>query len=917
MPARVIGRERELAAIEAFLERAEGGSATLVFEGDAGIGKTALWREALQRAEDAGLLVLTARPAEAEAQVSYAALNDLLGTVADSAIATLPPAQRQALEIALLRSTVQDVHVEPLAIAAGTRSALADAARDRPVVVAIDDVQWLDSASAAALTYALRRVEEQRVSVLATRRLMTSRRRISLELPDAQVVQLEGLSVGAIQNLVTDRLDVSLRRPLLIRLHQACGGNPLYALELARELERSSLRPGDPLPVPGDLRQVVRRRLARLSPAVRDALLVAAAAGEPTPALLAAVAHADPSPPLEEAALADVIALEGDRITFTHPLYAAAIYAAALPAQRAQVHLSLAEAAADAEERARHLALGTTSPSAAVAAELEQAAVTAKHRGRLLAAGTLLAEAARVTPAGEGPERHRRQLAAADALEEAGDADGARELVERLRSELPSGPLRARASLLLARIQSAADEETAAKQSTLEAIEDAASDSRLLAEAHLHFVLVCFDDAAAWRQSAATARALVENDPGAPPDLVAAALLDDAYQGLYAGEGLPVERVERAIAALPQHGRTWVAQRARAVAFLWAKYTDDLVRARELVLQTMELDREHGRDYEADVDLLHLSEIECWLGNWRAAEELAPPAAASSRMMFGLYIQALVAVHLGDVAPTRECVAAGLAMCETNAWGRVMHLSVLGFLELSLGDAEAAALQLDAAANDLGTIGMAEPARFRFEGDHIEALVAADRVAEAKVALERLARRRAVTPRPWTLVMCARGEALVRAADGDIAGAADAIETALREHDRLPMPFERARTLLVAGQIRRRAGERRAAKETLEEALAEFDRLGAPLWSTRAEAELRRIPIRRRAGGGLTPTERRVAELAAEGRTNREVAQALFMSPKTVEANLARAYRKLGIRSRAELGRTMAAGGQDQAAAKP
>jgi DNA-binding CsgD family transcriptional regulator len=161
--------------------------------------------------------------------------------------------------------------------------------------------------------------------------------------------------------------------------------------------------------------------------------------------------------------------------------------------------------------------------------------------------------------------------------------------------------------------------------------------------------------------------------------------------------------------------------------------------------------------------------------------------------------------------------------------------------------------------------------------------------------------------------LAATSRALLAAARQDLDAARDALDEALAHHDRVTVPFDLARTLLVAGQTHRRRGERKAAKDVLERALALFEELGASLWAERAAAELRRIPIRRGAGDELTPTEERVAELVAAGRTNREVAQALFMSPKTVEANLGRIYRKLGIASRAQLGATMA----ERAAAKP
>jgi DNA-binding NarL/FixJ family response regulator len=203
-------------------------------------------------------------------------------------------------------------------------------------------------------------------------------------------------------------------------------------------------------------------------------------------------------------------------------------------------------------------------------------------------------------------------------------------------------------------------------------------------------------------------------------------------------------------------------------------------------------------------------------------------------------------------------------------------------------------------------IGLAEPARFRFHGDHIEAVVGLGEIHRARDLVARLRRRAAVAPRPWICVMCARAEGLVDAASGRPDEALHAIEAALREHERLEMPFELARTLLHLGRVQRRRKQRKAAREALQQSGEIFERLGAALWAEKARSELARTHVRQ-APDQLTPSEVQVARLAAAGLRNREIADRLFLSPRTVEANLARAYRKLGIRSRAELGAAIAA----------
>jgi DNA-binding CsgD family transcriptional regulator len=205
-------------------------------------------------------------------------------------------------------------------------------------------------------------------------------------------------------------------------------------------------------------------------------------------------------------------------------------------------------------------------------------------------------------------------------------------------------------------------------------------------------------------------------------------------------------------------------------------------------------------------------------------------------------------------------------------------------------------------------MGMVEPAPYRFHGDHVEAVVALGDLDRAAELVARLERRRAVLPKPWTVVMAARGQALLDAARGDLEAAEAGFRAALEGHDRLAMPFERARDELLLGVLLRRRRRRAAAARLLEASLARFDALGAEAWVARVRGEIDRLGVQPGEAGGLTPSEERIAGLAAQGLTNREIAGRLLISPKTVEANLARVYGKLGIRTRAELGRWAADG---------
>jgi DNA-binding NarL/FixJ family response regulator len=233
-------------------------------------------------------------------------------------------------------------------------------------------------------------------------------------------------------------------------------------------------------------------------------------------------------------------------------------------------------------------------------------------------------------------------------------------------------------------------------------------------------------------------------------------------------------------------------------------------------------------------------------------------------------------------------------------------VAALGFLDLSLGryDEALATLQPLLSKFDPASTPTELP-NAAFLADAIEALIQVDRGAEAEPLIEALERNGRRENRAWMLATGARGKGMLLAAHGDLDAASAAATRAMAEHERLPMPFERGRTLLLLGQLQRRQRRKEAASASLQEALDIFERLHVPLWADRARAELARANVGPRQSGQLTPSEQRVAELAASGMKNRDVATALFISPKTVEANLARIYRKLGIKSRAELGRHM------------
>jgi predicted ATPase len=352
----VVGRERELAALAAFAERGSAGPAALLLEGEAGIGKSTLWLAGVEEARRRGRVVLQARPAEAEAQLAFAGLGDLLEGSPEETIGDLPRPQTDALRVALLLEPPSGSPPDERALGVALLGLLRRLARERPVLVAVDDVQWLDTASARTLEFAWRRLRTEPVGLLLARRA-GSHAQSALTLGER--VGVPPLSMGAVHRLLHARLGLVLTRPALRRVHEAAGGNPFYALELGRAAKPAT---GEPPLVPEHLPDLVRARLEALPGPTRDALAAAAALVRPTVGLVARAAAGQDA--LRPALAAHVLELDGERIRFSHPLLAAGAYARLDDRGRRRLHGQLAGLVEHDEERWRHLALATHGPDA-------------------------------------------------------------------------------------------------------------------------------------------------------------------------------------------------------------------------------------------------------------------------------------------------------------------------------------------------------------------------------------------------------------------------------------------------------------------------------------------------------------------------------------------------------------------------
>lgn len=930
MPAsasQVIGRDRELESLRQFLDAVPEGPVALLIEGEAGIGKTALWRQAVDLGRQRSYRVLTCRPADSETRLSFSALDDLLAGLLDDALPALAAPKRRALEVALLRVAAVDPPPDQRAVSRAVLDVLRLLATDSPVILAIDDAQWLDGPSARVIEFAARRLETDLIGIVVSLRAETRSSVLPLGLdrglPEGRMYRLPlgPLSLAAIHQLVGSRLGTALPRHTLVRLYSACGGNPFFALEMARALVRRGIPvpPEQPLPVPATLRGLVLDRLGHLSDRSRRALLCAATLSHPRVDLVrAAGGGAAAMAGLEEARQAAIIEVEGERIQFTHPLLAAVLYLEVSSEQRRRLHRRLAGVVADLEERARHLALGADGPDARIAVVLDEAARQAHARGAPDTAANLCEQACRLTPVGEADKARRRTVEAADHHFRAGNISQARALLEELVDLLPLGAARAAALLRLGVVHYHQDSWPIAEGLFRQALLEGGQDPALRAEAEreLAFARQVAGDI---HGAAQHARAAVEAaELTGAPLLVADSLARRAVFDFYLGRGLHAELLERA-ATLAASVRPESVGRGPMLdaCVLWGamlKWSDDFAGARAKLDERYRRAAETGDESSLPFVLYQLSELLCWAGEWdrarKHAEDACRIALESEQVAVlpaALYAKSLVDTHLGRVDTARADAEEALALAERthNLPVALMARSVLGLIELSLGDFERTHMHLGPVAEAMAAMEVAEPGVVRFSADDIEALIALGDLEKATAGVEQLEQRGESLDRPWPLATGARCRGLLQAARGDLGAADRALQRALMEHERLPMPFELARTLLVHGTIRRRARQKRAARESLQRALEIFEQLGSPLWADKTRAELRRIGLRPPAPSGLTPSEERVAELVAAGHTNREVADALFISIKTVDSNLSRIYRKLGVRSRTELARKL------------
>ena len=901
----VVGRDREVAVAEEAFERMRSGPAALLIEGEPGIGKTTLWRATVQCAGERGLRVLEARPAEAEVPLSYAAVGDLLAPVLDAALAGLPAPQRRALEVALLIADPDGEPPDQRAIAIALLATLRTLAADEGVVVAIDDLQWLDADSERVLSFALRRLSDERLLALLARRPSPGPG-LPLGLGTAPVgsiaqVRLESLDPTALHELLAGTLGLALARPLLLRVHTASGGNPLYALEVGRALARegADLPAGAPLPVSEMLQGLLDARLAGVSAAAREALAATAALAQPTRAIVSAVS----GPGLDEAIGAALLEPEGERVRLTHPLYGSAASGRLDGGRQRELHARLATLVAEPEERAAHLALAADGPDPEAARAVVAAARGAAARGAAGAALQLAEHALRLGPS----DPAGFSLEASDFAFAAGDTRRARRL---LAAALEDGDPRVRAEALVRLATLATYDGTIpeARDAALRALAEDCDDPALRVVIHRRLALahLLMAELEVAEQHARTA---VELADGAARVQAQANL---ACVRTLRGEPVGAE-LERALALGDEPGVASIDDSPAAIAALLMMYGGDLEGARRRLLACLELARARGGDPFSTGILFALSELESRAGRFDRALAYARRGLAASEQTGQvtersvlLFAEALALAHLGQVDAARTAALEGLAIAQRadHRFADAQNRWALGVLELSLGRAaEAWAVLEPAVASMRARVG--EYGAVPVHPEAIEALIALGEPAKAGELLTEL---EAIARSPWLLAAARRCRGLLSAAEGATDAALAQLGEALAAQAELGRPFDLARARLALGSVQRRARQWRAARDSLATSEREFEALGAAGWAGRARAETARVGGRRSGDrGALTESELQIAELAASGRSNREIAGELFVSERTVEATLTRAYRKLGVRSRTELARRLPA----------
>lgn len=905
----LLGRSRELFTIDQALAAARlGKSARLVIHGEPGIGKTAMLQYATEHSES--MRVLSARGVEFEADVPFAGLHELLQPALGS-LDRLPAFHASALRSSL--GLGKRIEADRLIIGAAVLGLLSAYADEAPVLLTIDDAQWLDRASAEAIGFAARRLVADPVAVLIAVRAGEDSPLVSAGLPE---LRLSGLDHESATELLERAGAGHMSADAVSKLVHATGGNPLALLELGPEAQRVSTAPHDGLPVATSVERAYLRRAVGLSEGARRVLLLIAASGTPDLDLVrrAAAAFGLDTAAVDEAEGAEaLIDQRADRIGFVHPLARASIYHAASPADRRAAHRALAGAmtgAEDADRRAWHLAAAAAGRDVEAADALEATARRSRESSGYAAAAAAWAESARLTEAKD--VRAARLFNAADNAWLGGSAEVASEALAAARKLAGSDGLRVEIDSLSGHIamrRGAVEEGFTTLVSAAEAVapRDRLKAIRILADA----AIASFGAGKPEEKLTAANRAVELLRAGDPPEAAVFAHVAYGALAILAGRGGDgPEHLHQTVALLerlPADTSDPLVLMCEGIAGLFLREAEA---QRDLLGRALLQARDKAPTAALPAVLFLLGRDAAATNRWQLARAQYEDAMRVARETTQLTWLAGAVAGLawldaleGRVEECRGHAAQGLQLSEElgmslfSAWSMI----ALGQLELGLGRPDEALRNLAQCEAFLTQVGISDP-DLSPAPDIVDALVRLGRDKEAGETSARYEVAASAKGQPFALARAARARGLI-AGDRDFR---EHFAASLRHHESTSDTFELARTQLYFGERLRRIRRRVEARTHLRAALKAFDQLGAAPWAERAVAELEASGETARVRDDryrqqLTPQELQVALTLAEGTTTREAAARLYLSPKTVEYHLRHVYDKLEIRSRDEL----------------
>jgi DNA-binding CsgD family transcriptional regulator len=902
----LLGRQREREVLDRVLDAArDGQGGVLAVYGEPGVGKTAL----LDYAIGAGADFRIARTVgvEGEMEFAFAALQQLCSPSMDH-MDHLPAPQRDDLEVAVGLSSGRPPNQFLVGLA--VLNLLSEAAEQQPLLCLVDDAQWLDGASARVLAFVARRLLAERiVLVFAAREPLEA-------LAGFAELQVEPLGRRDARALLDSVLTARLDEGVLERIVAETRGNPLALLELPRGLTPAQLAGGfalpGALPLSARIEQSFERRLALLPRDARRLLLLAAAEPVGNPALLWRAAELLGIPTsAADIVESDGLLLLGPEVAFRHPLVRSAVYAAAEPNERREIHRALAEATdpeLDPDRRAWHRAQAVSIPDEDVAAELERSAARAQARGGLAAVAAFLERAAALTP--EPTDRARRLLAAAAAQRDAGDLDPALGLLERIEAGTLDDLGEVRIELLRAQIASEQRRSDDAGRLFVEAARRLEQlDPELARETYLEALGgAMLSDVQVVGGPSAVAAAARAGPPGTVPprtvDVVLDAFAIRLTDGFAAAAPALAQALEHLLALdLSGEGAgRWLSlsglRDSNVVAEeLWDDEAMHLLAARQV-----QAARDAGALGHLRFALSFLARSHMLAGELTESGQLIDEARVIAEATGNAaFVNApmILAAWRGEESQASELIEAGFEEAARRGWtsnnyARCVLYNGLGRHQEAC-DAAWKAIEPD----PIGYATLLVP-------ELAEAAARTGDRARLEFAFEWLSERTGVISSGWLTGIVARVRALL--SEGEAADALYRESVAHLSHTRVRL--ELARTHLLFGEWLRRERRRLDAREHLRSALEAFTGMGAEAFASRAERELLATGerARKRTAGTrdqLTPQEGQIARLAARGDTNREIASQLFISSSTVEYHLRKAFRKLGVKSRTQLANSL------------